>query len=83
MEFSWICELELSIVVPCFDEVLRLHELVRRCGGSTATAVGNNWRACRSLLSSISTNSQSLSSSCRSDRIALTSASDLQPIASV
>lgn len=43
MEISRILDLELSIVVPCYNEVLVLHELVRRCCGSAATAVGNSY----------------------------------------
>lgn len=43
MEISRICDLELSIVVPCYNEVLVLHELVRRCCGSAATAVGASY----------------------------------------
>lgn len=36
-------DLELSIVVPCYNEALGLHELVRRCRDSAATAVGNSY----------------------------------------
>lgn len=43
MEISRICDLELSIVVPCYNEVLVLHELVRRCCGSAANAVGASY----------------------------------------
>ncbi|QQN65478.1 glycosyltransferase family 2 protein [Bradyrhizobium diazoefficiens] len=43
MEIPRICDLELSIVVPCYNEVLVLHELVRRCCGSAATAVGASY----------------------------------------
>lgn len=43
MEVSRVCDLELSIVVPCYNEVLGLHELVRRCCGSAATAVGGSY----------------------------------------
>lgn len=43
MENSRVCDLELSIVVPCYNEVLVLHELVRRCRGSAAAAVGASY----------------------------------------
>lgn len=43
MEKSRVCDLELSIVVPCYNEVLVLHELVRRCRGSAAAAVGASY----------------------------------------
>ncbi|WP_426420542.1 glycosyltransferase family 2 protein [Bradyrhizobium genosp. A] len=43
MELSRICDIDLSIVVPCFNEVLGLHELVRRCCRSAATAVGESY----------------------------------------
>lgn len=43
MEISGICDLELSIVVPCYNEVSGLHELVRRCRDSATTAVGNSY----------------------------------------
>lgn len=43
MEVSRIYDLELSIVVPCYNEVLGLHELVRRCCGSAVTAVGHSY----------------------------------------
>jgi dolichol-phosphate mannosyltransferase len=35
--------LELSIVVPCFNERTGLHELIRRCCASAVAAVGNNY----------------------------------------
>src|SRR5712664_849798 len=35
--------LELSIVVPCFNEQTGLEELVRRCDESATSAVGNNY----------------------------------------
>jgi polyisoprenyl-phosphate glycosyltransferase len=35
--------LELSIVVPCFNEETGVEELVRRCNESAASAVGNNY----------------------------------------
>lgn len=43
MEVSQTCALELSIVVPCFNEALGLHELVRRCCDSAVTAVGDSY----------------------------------------
>lgn len=43
MELSRICDLQLSIVVPCYNEVLGLDELVRRCRDSAAIAVGNSY----------------------------------------
>jgi glycosyltransferase involved in cell wall biosynthesis len=35
--------LELSIVVPCFNEEAGVEELVRRCHESARSAVGNNY----------------------------------------
>lgn len=35
--------MDLSIVVPCYNEALGLHELVRRCRDSAATVVGNSY----------------------------------------
>nr|WP_145927356.1 glycosyltransferase family 2 protein [Bradyrhizobium neotropicale] len=43
MEDTRICDLELSIVAPCYNEVLGLHELVRRCCDSAAAAVGDSY----------------------------------------
>ncbi|UPJ47789.1 glycosyltransferase family 2 protein [Bradyrhizobium sp. 200] len=43
MESSRVCDLELSVVVPCYNEVLGLHELVRRCCDSAVTAVGDSY----------------------------------------
>jgi polyisoprenyl-phosphate glycosyltransferase len=36
-------ELELSIVVPCFDEAIGLPELVRRCSASACAVVGDSY----------------------------------------